>query len=104
MAAFTELLPMGAVRMRVERAVRAGYQTSTRYHRVAVASRDRRETTATGGVGMSEYQYYEFQAIDKPLTKQQMAELRAISTRAEITPTRFTNEYNFGSFKGDPTE
>src|SRR5688500_5855403 len=51
---------------------------------------------------MSEYQYYEFRAVDTPLTAKQMRELRAISTRAEITPTRFTNEYHWGSFKGDP--
>jgi hypothetical protein len=51
---------------------------------------------------MSEYQYYEFQAIDKPLTPQQMAELRALSTRAAITPTRFHNVYHYGDFKGDP--
>ncbi len=38
---------------------------------------------------MSEYQYYEFQAIDRPLTEQEMRELRAYSTRANITPTRF---------------
>ena len=50
---------------------------------------------------MSEYQYYEFQAIDRPLTEKEMRELRAISTRANITPTSFTNHYDFGSFKGD---
>ena len=44
---------------------------------------------------MSEYQYYEFIAVDRPLTPKQMAELRAVSTRAEITPTRFQNEYNW---------
>ena len=37
---------------------------------------------------MSEYQYYEFQAIDRPLTDRQMRELREISTRATITRTR----------------
>ncbi|MDH3316099.1 MAG: hypothetical protein OER43_10075 [Gammaproteobacteria bacterium] len=41
---------------------------------------------------MSEYQYYEFQAIDRPLTQSQMRELRSVSTRATITPTRFVNE------------
>jgi len=51
---------------------------------------------------MSEYQYYEFLAIDRPLTKEEIAELRAISTRATITPVSFTNEYNWGDFKGDP--
>lgn len=51
---------------------------------------------------MSEYQYYEFQAIDRPLTRAQMQELRGFSTRASITPTRFVNEYEWGNFKGDP--
>jgi len=51
---------------------------------------------------MSEYQYYEFQAIDRPLTKAEMAELRALSTRATITSTRLQNEYHWGDFKGDP--
>ena len=31
-----------------------------------------------------------------------MAELRAISTRAEISPTRFWNEYQWGDLKADP--
>lgn len=51
---------------------------------------------------MSEYQYYEFLAIDRPLTATQQAELRALSTRAEITAVSFTNEYQWGDFKGDP--
>ena len=28
--------------------------------------------------------------------------MRALSTRAVITPVSFTNEYNWGDFKGDP--
>ncbi len=51
---------------------------------------------------MSEYQYYEFQAIDRPLSQVQMAELRGLSSRADITPTSFVNVYNFGDFRGDP--
>jgi hypothetical protein len=51
---------------------------------------------------MSEYQYYEFLAIDRPLTSEEMADLRALSTRANITPVSFTNEYNWGDFKGNP--
>jgi hypothetical protein len=51
---------------------------------------------------MSEYQYYEFRAIDKPLTQQQMAELRSLSTRAEIDSRSFVNEYNWGDFRGSP--
>jgi hypothetical protein len=51
---------------------------------------------------VSEYQYYEFAALDEPLTDKQMTALRALSTRAEITPTSFVNEYHWGDFKGDP--
>ncbi len=51
---------------------------------------------------MSEYQYYEFLSIDRPLKEDEMAELRALSTRATITPVSFTNEYNWGDFKGNP--
>lgn len=51
---------------------------------------------------MSEYQYYEFRAIDRPLNTKQMAELRDLSSRAEITATSFTNTYNYGDFRGDP--
>lgn len=51
---------------------------------------------------MSEYQYYEFQAIDQPLDKEAMDVLRNLSSRAQITPTGFINEYNYGDFKGTP--
>jgi hypothetical protein len=51
---------------------------------------------------VSEYQYYEFLAVDRPLSEAQRAQLRALSTRAEITATRFTNEYQWGDFRGDP--
>lgn len=50
---------------------------------------------------MGEYQYYEFQSIDRPLTEKEMSELRSYSTRARITPTSFVNDYEWGSFKGD---
>jgi hypothetical protein len=53
---------------------------------------------------MSEYQYYEFLALDQPLTEKQHAELRSISTRAEFTATRFVNEYHWGDLKGDPLQ
>jgi hypothetical protein len=51
---------------------------------------------------MSEYQYYEFQAIDRPLDERAMAALRAITSRAQITPTSLVNVYHFGDFKGNP--
>jgi hypothetical protein len=51
---------------------------------------------------VSEYQYYEFLAIDRPLTEQEMRELRAVSSRAVMTATRFTIHYEWGNFKGNP--
>lgn len=51
---------------------------------------------------MSEYQYYDFRAIDRALTKAEMAELRSVSTRAVITSTSFTNHYEWGDLKADP--
>jgi len=51
---------------------------------------------------MSEYQYYEFGAIDRPLNAKEQSELRACSTRARITSTSFINEYSWGNFKGNP--
>jgi hypothetical protein len=42
---------------------------------------------------VSEYQYYDFRAIDRPLTKKEMDALRSISTAA-ITTTSFTNHSN----------
>jgi len=53
---------------------------------------------------LSEYQYYEFRAVDRTLTKKEMAELRAISTRAVITPVSFTNDYEWGDLKADPLD
>jgi hypothetical protein len=53
---------------------------------------------------MSEYQYYEFVAIDRPLSARDMADLRRISTRATITRTRFVNHYEWGDFKGYPSK
>ena len=50
---------------------------------------------------MSEYQYYEFLAIDRPLSEREMGELRGISSRAQITPTQLTNEYSYGSLSAD---
>lgn len=51
---------------------------------------------------MSEYQYYEFLAIDRPLDDDEQTEIRSLSTRATITATGFVNEYHCGDFKGNP--
>ena len=62
------------------------------------------DIAATAGADMSEYQYYEFQAIDRPLGDTEQEALRALSSRARITARRFTNHYEWGDFKGDPTK
>ena len=53
---------------------------------------------------MSEYQFYEFAAIDRPLTSREMEKLRAVSTRGIITPYSFTNHYHWGALKADPQD
>jgi len=53
---------------------------------------------------VSEYQYYDFRAIDRPLTRKEMAALRSISTRAAITATSFTNHYEWGDLKANPSK
>jgi hypothetical protein len=53
---------------------------------------------------VSEYQYCEFAAIDRPLSRAEMAQLRAVSTRAEITPAGFVHHYEWGDLKADPAD
>jgi hypothetical protein len=53
---------------------------------------------------MSEFQYYEFRAVDWPLTDAEKARLRRISSRGEIAANSFTNTYSYGDSKGDPLE
>jgi len=51
---------------------------------------------------MSEYQYYEFVALDGPVSDEGMQYARGCSTRAEVSRYRWRNEYNWGNFHGDP--
>lgn len=53
---------------------------------------------------MSEYQYYEFLALDCALSPAEMSELRDISSRAQISPNRFCNVYNYGDLRAEPME
>ncbi|WP_018640211.1 hypothetical protein [Parafrankia elaeagni] len=53
---------------------------------------------------MSEYQYYEFLAVDEPLDADAQDEVRELSSRATITATSFVNEYHWGDFRGRPDE
>jgi len=49
---------------------------------------------------MSEYQFYEFAALDGPVEGKAAAYARSVSSRAEITSRRWRNVYNWGSFHG----
>jgi hypothetical protein len=50
---------------------------------------------------MSEYQYYEFQALDQALTSTDQNYLRGLSSRASVTVTSASFVYNYGDFRGD---
>ena len=52
---------------------------------------------------MSLYIRYEFIAVDRALDREQLADLRGVSTRAEITPSSFTNHYDWGDLEVDPS-
>src|SRR5512138_3156964 len=51
---------------------------------------------------MSEYQYYEFLAIDQPLNPEDLAYVRTLSRRVQPTPTQAIFTYSYGDFPGDP--
>ncbi|MDI7277293.1 MAG: hypothetical protein QME94_15055 [Anaerolineae bacterium] len=54
---------------------------------------------------MSEFQYYEWQAIDRPLTGAEMREVGRLSSHMDlVTPTQAVVTYEWGDFKHDPTE
>jgi hypothetical protein len=45
---------------------------------------------------MSEYQYYEFQAIDRPLTREEQEAVASLSSRVDPHPRRAVFTYSFG--------
>lgn len=53
---------------------------------------------------MSEYQYYEFQTIDRPLTKAEQQAVSLLSSRVQLSSTRARFTYSYGDFRGDPKE
>jgi hypothetical protein len=53
---------------------------------------------------MSEYQYYEFQTIDRPLSLEEQAAIGKLSSRVQLNPTQAIFVYNFGDFRGDPKQ
>ncbi|MDB5386751.1 MAG: hypothetical protein JWM11_2397 [Planctomycetaceae bacterium] len=51
---------------------------------------------------MSEYQYYEFRAVDRSLTAAEIEKLGELSSRANVTSNSFSVTYNYGDFRGEP--
>lgn len=50
---------------------------------------------------MSEYQYYEFCSISKPLTREARDEMASLSSRANIGTHNVSYLYNYGDFRGN---
>jgi len=53
---------------------------------------------------MSEYQYYEFQAIDRPLTGEEQEAVASLSSRVDPHPRRAVFTYSFGGGLRRPAE
>jgi len=49
---------------------------------------------------MSEYQYYEFVALDGPISDEGLRYAEGCSSRADVSRVHWRNEYNFGDFSG----
>ena len=53
---------------------------------------------------MSEFQLYEFQALDRTLTSADREYLEQLSSRVSVTATSAQFNYSYGSFRGEPLE
>ncbi len=49
---------------------------------------------------MSEYQYYEFVAVDGPISDEGLRYAEGCSSRADVSRVHWRNQYNFGDFGG----
>ena len=49
-----------------------------------------------------EYQYYEFQAVDRPLTKAEQDYVQNLSSRVRLTTTSAVFTYSYADFRGSP--
>jgi len=50
---------------------------------------------------MSDYQDYEFAAIDGPISDEGLRYARGCSSRANVSRVRWQNTYSFGDFHGN---
>ncbi len=53
---------------------------------------------------MSEYQYYDFRAIEQSLTAEQRANIASLSSRAQVSSQRAEFVYHYGDFRGNVTQ
>ncbi|MFP4336883.1 MAG: hypothetical protein ACLFQP_03040 [Halothece sp.] len=53
---------------------------------------------------MSEYQYYEFQTVERPLTKIEKEQIKQLSSRVQLSSTQAIFTYSYGDFRGNPEE
>ena len=53
---------------------------------------------------MSEYQYYEWQTVDRLLTEDEQQAARNLSSHIEVSSSRAVVTYSYGSFKHDPRQ
>ena len=51
---------------------------------------------------MSEYQYYEWQALERPLTATEQAAVNGLSSHIDVTSSQAIVTYEWGDFKHDP--
>lgn len=53
---------------------------------------------------MSEYQHYEFHAIDKPLNSEDLDSVREMSSRVQLSPRKAVFTYSYSDFRYDEEE
>jgi hypothetical protein len=53
---------------------------------------------------MSEYQYHEWQAIDRVLTPEEQAAVNKLSSHIEVSPSRAVVTYHWSDFRHDPRQ
>ena len=53
---------------------------------------------------MSEYQYYEFQTVERALNEQEKKEISQLSSRVQLSSTRAIFTYSYSDFRGKPEQ
>ncbi len=53
---------------------------------------------------MSEYQYHEWQAVDRVLTPEEQAAVNGLSSHIEVSSSRAVVTYNWSDFRHDPKQ